>query len=112
MLAAEAVEAAGAQGRFWEMYRRIYQSRRPPTEQSLRRHAVRLKLDLPRFEEELRQRVHKPRVLEDFDSGLRSGVNGTPTLFVNGIRHDDEHTLDSLVVALQRAEVDTRASQA
>jgi predicted DsbA family dithiol-disulfide isomerase len=103
MLAAEAVEAAGAQGRFWDMYRRIYQSRHPPTSESLHRHAVRLKLDVPRFDNELREHVHAGRVLEDFETGLQSGVNGTPTFFVNGVRHDDEHTFESLLAALGKA---------
>jgi protein-disulfide isomerase len=103
LIAAEAVEAAGAQGRFWEMYRRIYGSRRPPTEDSLRGHAARLKLDVPRFERELRDHIHSRRVLEDFESGLQSGVNATPTFFVNGVRHDDEHTFDSLLGALEKA---------
>ena len=103
LVAAEAVEAAGAQGRFWDMYRRIYGNRRPPTEDSLRQHAAQLKLDVTRFERELREHVHAPRVLEDFESGLQSGVNGTPTFFVNGLRHDDEHTFDSLLGALEKA---------
>jgi predicted DsbA family dithiol-disulfide isomerase len=103
VIAAEAVEAAGAQGRFWDMYRRIYGNRRPPTEDSLRRHAARLKLDMTRFERELREHIHSRRVREDFESGLRSGVNGTPTFFVNGVRHDDEHTFDSLLGALEKA---------
>jgi protein-disulfide isomerase len=103
LIAAEAVEAAGGQGRFWDMYRRIYGDRRPPTEDSLRRHAARLKLDVPRFERELRDHIHKRRVLEDFDSGLQSGVNGTPTFFVNGVRRDDEHTFDALLGALEDA---------
>ena len=103
MMAAESVEAAGAQGRFWEMYGRIYRSRRPPTSQSLRRHAARLKLDVQRFESELRGHVHAGRIREDFDSGLQSGVNGTPTFFVNGTRHEDEHTLGALLAALERA---------
>jgi predicted DsbA family dithiol-disulfide isomerase len=103
LIAAEAVEAASAQGRFWDMYRRIYGSRRPPTEDSLRRDAARLKLDVARFELELREHIHKRRVLEDFESGLKSGVNGTPTFFVNGVRHDDEHTFKSLLEALEKA---------
>jgi protein-disulfide isomerase len=102
-IAAEAVEAAGAQGRLWDMYRRIYRSRRPPTKDSLRRHATRLRLDLPRFDNDLREHVHATRVLEDFESGLQSGVNGTPTFFINGVRHDDEHTFDSLLGALEKA---------
>jgi protein-disulfide isomerase len=111
VLAAEAVEAAGAQGRFWDMYRRIYQSRHPPTRKGLRRHAIRLKLDVPRFDTELRERVHARRVLEDFETGLQSGVNGTPTFFVNGVRHDDEHSFDSLLAALTKAR-SNRASAA
>jgi predicted DsbA family dithiol-disulfide isomerase len=102
MIAAEAVEAAASQGRFWEMYRRIYGSRRPPTEESLRGHAVRLRLDVARFDRELRNHMHARRVLEDLETGLQSGVNSTPTFYVNGIRHDDEHTFDALVAALQR----------
>jgi protein-disulfide isomerase len=107
MIAAEAVEAASAQGRFWDMYRRIYGDRRPPTEDSLRRHAARMKLDVTRFERELRDHTHRRRVLEDFDSGLQSGVNGTPTFFVNGVRHDDEQTFDSLLAALEKARSQT-----
>jgi predicted DsbA family dithiol-disulfide isomerase len=103
MFAAEAVEAADAQGRFWDLYTRIYYSRRPPTKDSVRRHAGRLHLDMPRFESELDHHTHTARVLEDFDTGVLSGVNGTPTFFVNGIRHDDEHTVDSLLSALNTA---------
>jgi protein-disulfide isomerase len=101
--AAEAVEAAGAQGRFWEMYRRIYWARHPPTSERLRRHAERLHLDLPRFEDDLREHLHARRILEDFQTGLQSGVNGTPTYFVNGVRYDDEHTFAPLLAALEKA---------
>ena len=105
MFAAEAVEAAAAQGRFWDLYTRIYYSRRPPTRDSVRRHAARLHLDMQRFEAELDRHAYAARVLEDFDTGVRSGVNGTPTFFVNGIRHDDEHTVDALLGALDAARV-------
>ena len=105
MFAAEAVEAAAAQGRFWDLYTRIYYSRRPPTRDSVRRHAGRLHLDMHRFEAELDRHAYAARVLEDFDTGIRSGVNGTPTFFVNGIRHDDEHTADALLRALDAARV-------
>jgi hypothetical protein len=103
LTAAEAVEAAGAQGRFWEMYRRIYAARRPPTRESLRGHAERMHLDLARFDSDLRDHVHARRVREDFQSGLQSGVNGTPTFFVNGVRYDDEHAFDPLLAALEQA---------
>jgi hypothetical protein len=101
MVAAEAVEAAGAQGRFWEMNQGIYRSRRPPTRDSLRGLAVRMGLDMNRYDTDLREHVHARRIREDFETGLHSGVNGTPTFFVNGARHDDEHTFDSLLAALE-----------
>jgi hypothetical protein len=104
MLAAEAVEAAGSQGRFWDMYRRIYRSRRPPTKMSLHRYADALGLDLGRFDEDMRDHEHASRIREDFETGLQSGVNATPTIFVNGFRHDDEHTYGSLLAALKKPE--------
>jgi protein-disulfide isomerase len=102
MLAAEAVEAAGSQGRFWDMYRRIYRSRHPPTEVSLHRYAGALGLDVARFDKDMRDHEHAGRIREDFETGLQSGVNATPTIFVNGFRHDDEHTYDSLLAALRK----------
>jgi hypothetical protein len=102
MLAAEAVEAAGSQGRFWDMYRRIYRSRRPPTMESLRRHAGALGLDVARFDNEMRDHEHATRIREDFETGLESGVNATPTIYVNGFRNDDEHAYGSLLAALNK----------
>ena len=102
LLAAEAVEAAGSQRRFWDMYRRIYRSRHPPTEESLRRYARRLGLDVARFDADMRDHEHVHRIREDFETGLQSGVNATPTFFVNGYRHDDENTYGSLLAALER----------
>lgn len=101
--AAEAVEAAGAQGKLWEMVERIYRNRRPPTSEGLRGHARKIGLDMDRFERELREHVHAPRVAEDFDSALASGVNGTPTFYVNGSRHEGDHDVDALREAVQQA---------
>jgi hypothetical protein len=102
MLAAEAVEAAGSQGRFWDMYWRIYRSRHPPTQVSLHRYAGALGLDMARFDNDIRDREHAGRIREDFETGLKSGVNASPTIFVNGFRHDDEHTYSSLLAALKK----------
>ena len=102
MSAAEAVEAAGSQGRFWDMYRRIYRSRHPPTRVNLHRYAGALGLDVARFEKDMRDHEHAGRIREDFETGLQSGVNATPTIFVNGFRHDDEHTYGSLLAALKK----------
>jgi protein-disulfide isomerase len=102
LLAAEAVEAAGSQSRFWDMYRRIYRSRHPPTEESLRGYAGKLGLDVVRFDADMRDHKHVHHIREDFETGLQSGVNATPTIFVNGYRHDDENTYDSLLAALEK----------
>jgi protein-disulfide isomerase len=101
--AAEAAEAAGAQGRFWEMHDLLFENQEDLADDALARHAAALGLDAERLLEEVRRGAHKERVREDVQSGARSGVNGTPTFFVNGVRHDGPHTLDGLLAALARA---------
>ena len=97
--AAEAAEAADAQGRFWEMHDLLYERQRHLTDQDLRTYAEELGLDVERFDKEMEEHVHATRVHEDFMSGVRSGVNGTPTFYVNGVRHDDSYERDVLVDA-------------
>ena len=98
--AAEAAEAAGAQGQFWPMHDRLFES--PVLEDDvLVRHAVQIGLDARRFVADLTADRYLDRIREDMSSGARSGVNGTPTFFVNGIRHDGPHDADSLIAALQ-----------
>ena len=100
--AAEAAEAAAAQGRFWEMHDRLYEHQRQLADADLHRHAEELGLDTDRFDSELAQHVHEQRVREDFMSGVRSGVNGTPTFYIDGKRHDGSYELESLLAALER----------
>ncbi len=101
--AAEAAEAAAAQRRFWEMHDRLYENQRQLTGPDLRLYAESLGLELERFDDELAQHTHFERVREDFMSGVRSGVNGTPTFFINGLRHDDSYGSETLLPALERA---------
>src|SRR6266511_967005 len=101
--AAEAAEAAGAQGRFWEMHDPLYENQRHLKDDDLRSYAQALDLDIDLFDTELAEHVHADRVHEDFMSGVRSGVNGTPTFFINGLRHDDSYEFETLLGALQRA---------
>ena len=101
--AAEAAEAAAAQGRFWEMHDHLYENQRRLGDQDLYAYAEELGLDVQLFEKELAGHVHAPRVREDFMSGVRSGVNGTPSFYVNGTRHDDSYDLETLLAALERA---------
>ena len=101
--AAEAAEAAAAQGRFWEMHDHLYENQRHLLDDQLRSYAQAVDLDLDLFDKELAEHVHADRVHEDFMSGVRSGVNGTPTFFINGLRHDDSYESETLLLALQRA---------
>jgi protein-disulfide isomerase len=101
--AAEAAEAAATQGRFWEMHDLLFQHQDRLDTQSLLGYAAALELDVERFALELDTHVHIPRIREDFLSGVRSGVNGTPTFFVNGVRHDGGYDLQSLLTALSEA---------
>jgi protein-disulfide isomerase len=100
-LAAEAAEAADAQGKFWEMHDLLYESQQHLEEPDLHRYAEQLGLDVDRFDDELTRHVHAERVREDFMSGVRSGVNGTPTFYVNGFRHDGDYELETLLAALE-----------
>ena len=90
--AAEAAEAAGAQGSFWEMHDTLFENQMALEDEDLARYAAALGLDVDRFIKELLSGIHTPRVREDFRSGIRSGVNGTP-IFINGIRYDGPRDL-------------------
>jgi protein-disulfide isomerase len=101
--AAEAAEAAALQGKFWEMHDVIFEHQQALDERHLTEYAAGLGLDQARFQHELTSHTHATRVREDFLSGIKSGVNGTPTFFINGIRHDDSWDIDTLEEALTRA---------
>lgn len=101
--AAEAAEAAGAQGKFWEMHDRLFERQFALDDASVAEYARELGLDVARFRRELERRVYEPRVREDFRSGVMSGVNGTPTFFINGERYDDEWDAATLFAAVERA---------
>jgi len=100
--AAEAVEAAAAQGKFWEMHDALFENQPRLDDADLRRYADRVGLDLGRFDADMAQHAYAERVREDFMGGVRSGVNGTPTFYVNGARHDDAYDVETLVGALER----------
>jgi len=98
--AAETAEAAGAQGKFWPMHELLFQNQRAIGDRDLMTYAQFLRLDISRHTTELAERTWEPRVQEQFMSGVRSGVNGTPTFFVNGIRHDGPWDAENLIEAL------------
>ena len=85
--AAEAAEAAGAQGKFWEMHDRLFTHQQQLRDDDLRDHAKAIGLDAERFERELVEHRHADRVADDYASGARSGTPSTPRFFVNGVIH-------------------------
>jgi len=108
--AAEAAEAAGAQGSFWPMHELLFARQPMFDEASLGEYAAELELDVARFTSELLTGVHEPRVRSDFLGGVRSGVNGTPTFFINGARYDGPYRVDAMLAAL-KATIRTRQIQ-
>jgi Na+/H+ antiporter NhaA len=102
-MAAEAAEAAGAQGRFWDMHDRLLSAQDQLTPADLTRHAEELGLDAGRFWDELRRREHTRRVDRDVASADASGVSGTPTFFINGRRHRGAYDVAILTDRVQAA---------
>jgi protein-disulfide isomerase len=98
--AAEAAEAAGAQRRFWPMHDMLFENQQALDRGSLVLYATRLQLDVQAFTRDLVSHAHKPSVERDFMGGVRSGVNGTPTFFINGVRYDGPRDVPSMVRVL------------
>jgi Na+/H+ antiporter NhaA len=101
-LAAEAAEAAGAQGRFWEMHDLLFAHQDALGLDDLDGYAAELGLDVERFSWELRSRKHAQRVARDVESADQSGVAGTPTFFINGHRHHGAYDLPTLTGMVER----------
>jgi len=101
--AAEAAEAAAGQGKFWQMHDTLFEHQQALDDAHLVHYALALDLEKETFVREMTEHVHSNRVREDFLSGVRSGVNGTPTFFINGVRHDDSYALETLLAAIEGA---------
>lgn len=97
--AAEAAEAAGAQGKFWEMHDKLFENQTALEDEDLARYAAELGLDA-RLIGEVSAGKHAARVREDFRSGVRAGVDGTPTFFINGARYNRAPSVNALLAAL------------
>jgi protein-disulfide isomerase len=103
LLAAEAAEAAGSQGKFWEMHDLLFANQSHLQLPHLRGYAERLGLDLPRYLTDLRDHVHVQRVRQHLESGRASGVRATPGFFLNGNICDVSFGLDALEKAVEAA---------
>jgi len=85
--AAEAAEAAAAQGKFWEMHRLLFLRPDKLGDRDLRRYGKEVGLDLERFDREMASGIYANQILKDFYFSLNHGITGTPTTFINGVRY-------------------------
>ena len=101
--AALAAEAAELQGRFWEMHDLLFQRQHALADADLATHAAEIGLDPQRFRADFANRKGLPRIEADVASGVRNGVEGTPSLFINGKPHEDSYEPANLIKALRAA---------
>ena len=101
--AALASESAGEQGVFWEMHHALFTHQRDLSDTAIKTLATQVGADPEKTISEILMGKHELKVKEDFLSGVRSGVNGTPTFFINGVRFDDSWDEETLLKALQKA---------
>jgi protein-disulfide isomerase len=103
VLAAEAAEAAGAQGKFFQMHEILFKNADALTRDDLIKYATALKLDVKRFTKEMDERKYKPKVMADREEGSKAGIQGTPAFFINGREFRLDRTIDNFK---DRAEYD------
>jgi formate-nitrite transporter family protein len=103
MRAALAADAAGRQGKFWEMYARLYEGPPRLAEDDLIAGAEALHLDMERFHHDLDDVAAEAAIRQGKVAGARSGVNGTPTFFIGGVRYDGARTTEALQAAVDVA---------
>ena len=101
LAAAQAAEAAGLQNRFWEMHDGLFENQDRLEDENLIVLAGKLKLDIETFKHDLSSKEVTAKLEKDFSSGIRSGVNGTPTFYINGVRHDGSYEYEDLLASLQ-----------
>jgi Na+/H+ antiporter NhaA len=110
-LAAEAAEAAGPQGKFWEMHDKLITHQDELSPRDLYRYAEELGLDMDRFREDMRRHEFAERIAEDVGTADASGVAGTPTFFINGRRHQGAYDADILSREVRAARARVRAQE-
>jgi protein-disulfide isomerase len=98
--AAEAAEAAGDQGNFWGMHDLLFENQTALEDEDIASYASQLGLDAERVLREVNSNVYASRIREDFKAGVRAGVNGTPTFFINGERYNGPRDLREMFSAL------------
>lgn len=98
--AAQAAEAAAAQGQFWLMHDTLFAHQQKLKNGYLVEYASDLDLDIPQFLKELSKQMHVDRINQDIESGIRSGVTDAPALFINNIRYTRRWKMTELMAAM------------
>ena len=101
--AALAAEAAAAQGKFWQMHDYIFHHQHTLEDSDLEQFAEAVDLDMQQFARDMAERPYLSRIEEDLKSGIRSGVRGTPTFFINGVLYTGSWEQEALLAALEDA---------
>jgi protein-disulfide isomerase len=100
--AAEAAEAAAAQGKFWEMHDYLFEHQKALDNNHLLGYAQKVGLDIERFKNETSRHVYASSINESLKTGINSGVEGTPTFFVNGVRYEESWDLKTFSGLLKK----------
>ena len=100
-----AAEAAVVQNKFWDMYDYLFRHGQTNTDENLRKSAAGLGLQIDKSDRDFNEQTHKVHLDKDIESGKSSGVENTPTYFINGDRYDGAWDLDSLLSALDEESV-------
>jgi len=103
LLAAQAAEAAGAQGKFWSMHDLLFENQPHLKQRQLRSYAEKLELDMERYDSEMKDELYLQRVREHIEGGNRSGVRATPTFYINGKIQDVSFGLHALTDGVEAA---------
>ena len=110
--AAEAAEAAANQGRFWEMHDQLFEHQRALGDEHLHQYATALGLEIETFDQDMAQHRHAAKIERHLRDGVLSGVRGTPTFFINGVRHEGSADMETLLSAIRGAEAPLRGGDA
>ena len=100
--AAEAAEAAAAQDKFWQMHDYLFEHQKALDDSHLLEYAQKVGLDIGRFKKEISGHIYAPLINESLKNGIDSGVEGTPTFFVNGVHYEDSWDLDTFSNVLKK----------
>src|SRR5215208_1893168 len=101
--AAEASEAAAAQDKFWQMHDYLFEHQKALDDHHLLEYAEKVELDIDKFKKEMSGHIYAPLINKSLKNGIDSGVEGTPTFFVNGVRYEDSWDLDTLSNILKKS---------